>query len=198
MAISRAMVGDRNLHSIHIGDVFASRAPSVVRTILGSCISVCLRDPVTGAGGMNHFMLPSGLLDDQVSARYGIHAMELLINECMRQGADRRRMEAKVFGGGHVLRVRETDGNVPQSNIRFVLDFLETEDIPIVARDLGGYSAREIYFFTDNGKILLRRLGDTGDKSRRELTELEREEREKLRSMVRTEVKPAAENITLF
>ena len=144
--------------AIHIGGIVASRKPLVVSTVLGSCISVCLRDAKTQIGGMNHFMLPCGNGEENDEARYGIHAMELLINQCMKEGADRRRLEAKLFGGGHVLKMRETDGNVPKSNIAFALEFLQTESIPILAQDLGGYAAREVHFFTDSGKTLLRRL----------------------------------------
>lgn len=192
--------GGRPHHSIHIGGVCASAQPAVVRTILGSCIAVCLRDPLLCVGGMNHFMLPAGAAGEAVSARYGVHAMELLINECMHAGADRTRLEAKVFGGGHVLRMRETDGNVPQSNIRFALEFLRTERISIVAQDLGGYAAREVYFFTDTGKTLLRRLSATGSEGRDAREALEREERASLRRAVRSV--PRAEeddsNVTLF
>ena len=181
--------------SIHIGGVVASRTPVVVSTILGSCISVCLRDAKTRAGGMNHFMLPSGSADGGAEARFGIHAMELLINECMKAGADRRRLEAKLFGGGHVLKMRETDGNVPQSNIAFALQFLETENIPILSQDLGGYAAREVHFFTDTGKTLMRRMAITDVKDPA-LAQIEREER---REMTR---KPApaeaTDDITLF
>jgi len=171
-------LGGRPLYSIHIGGMSASHRPSVVRTVLGSCISVCLRDPVVQAGGMNHFMLPSCASGETVSARYGVHAMELLINACMHAGADRRRLEAKVFGGGHVLRIRETEGNVPQINIKFALEFLERESIPILSRDLGDYAAREVYFFTDSGRVCLKRLSPTGGLDAREIAELEREERE--------------------
>ena len=171
-------LGGRALHKIHIGGIKASREPAVVRTVLGSCIAVCLRDPKAMVGGMNHFMLPAGSDGEAVSARYGIHAMELLINDCMRAGAERSRLEAKVFGGGHVLRLRETDGNVPHSNIRFALHFLQTENLPIISRDLGGYSAREVYFFTDTGNILLKRLSATGTNG--EVAEVERELRRAL------------------
>jgi chemotaxis protein CheD len=158
----RLELGPRRLHNIHIGGVCAAARPLVVRTVLGSCVAVCLRDGRAGVGGMNHFMLPESSCGDAVSARYGVHAMELLINDCMRAGADRGRLEAKVFGGGHVLRVRETDGNVPQRNIQFALEFLAVEGIPIISRDLGGYAAREIYFFTDTGRTMLKRLSPTG------------------------------------
>lgn len=188
----------RPLYSIHIGGVFASKSPAVVRTVLGSCISVCLRDPYSQVGGMNHFMLPAGNGEEASSARYGVHAMELLINECMQRGADRRLMEAKVFGGGHVLKIRETDGNVPQSNIRFATDFLTLESIPVVSKDIGGYSAREIYFFTDSGKILLKRLASTSRDAQPELERIEREEREQFRKS-RIPVPPSDDsNITLF
>jgi chemotaxis protein CheD len=189
--------GSKGNFSIHIGGVYASRDPSIVRTVLGSCIAVCLRDPVMRVGGMNHFMLPAGRVEEEAHARYGIHAMELLINECMRLGADRRRLEAKVFGGGHVLKVRESDNNVPQSNIRFALKFLDTERIPIVSRDLGGYAAREVHFYTDSGRALLRRLSRTDLSGVEALTQLEQEERNKLRDFIRPE-RADDSNITLF
>jgi len=183
--------------SIHIGGVYASRAPAIIRTVLGSCIAVCLRDPLSQVGGMNHFMLPNGSMGEANSTRYGIHAMELLINECMRLGADRRRMEAKVFGGGHVLKMRETDDNVPQSNIRFALSFLETERIPIVSQDMGGYAAREIYFYTDTGRTRLRRLSRTDMHSSAELHRLEEAERAKIKESAKPQTIDDS-NITLF
>ena len=189
--------GGRPLHKIHIGGVWAGRTPGVVRTVLGSCIAVCLRDPRAQVGGMNHFLLPAGCSGDAVSARYGVHAMEILINECMAHGAAREALEAKVFGGGHVLRMRETDGNVPQSNIKFALRFLETENIPVVSRDLGGYAAREVYFFTDTGRTLLKRLSDTGADSG-EMAALERTERARLRPSPRPAPPLDDSNVTLF
>jgi len=189
--------GGRPLHKIHIGGVWAGKNPGVVRTVLGSCIAVCLRDPVARVGGMNHFMLPSGGSGEAVSARYGVHAMEILINDCMKHGANRKCLEAKVFGGGHVLRMRETDGNVPQSNISFALHFLETEGIPIISRDLGGYAAREVYFFTDTGRILMKRLSETGTNDD-DMATLEREERASFQPRKKAEVAPDDSNVTLF
>lgn len=194
----RQFEGYTRHYSIHIGGVYSSREPAVVRTILGSCIAVCLRDPATKVGGMNHFMLPAGGMGEGANARYGIHAMELLINECMKMGADRRRLEAKVFGGGHVLRVQTSASNVPQSNIRFALQFLATEGIPILARDLGGFAAREVYFFTDSGRTLLKRLGSTGTEDARELAAMQREEKTQLQSFA-VPASPADDsNVTLF
>jgi chemotaxis protein CheD len=113
----------------------------------------------------------------------------------MNHGADRRRLEAKVFGGGHVLRMRESDGNVPQINIRFALGFLQTETIPILSQDLGGYSAREVLFFTDSGRTLIRKLTPTDMAYNPKLIELEREERSNMRE---TPIATAKDDITLF
>lgn len=146
-----------------MGGLAASERPIIVRTILGSCISVCLRDPFTGVGGMNHFMLPSGSGDFGNPARYGVHAMELLINQCMKLGASRSHLEAKVFGGGNVLNVKRASFvNVAKQNIEFARSFLRTENIPVVAHNVGGLAAREVYFFTDSGRVFMRKFRDTG------------------------------------
>ncbi|MEO7718649.1 MAG: chemotaxis protein CheD [Capsulimonas sp.] len=189
--------GERRRRSIHIGGVCASGDATVVRTILGSCIAVGLYDPTANVGGLNHFMLPESSSGEAVSARYGVHAMELLINDCMRHGADRRRLQAKVFGGAHVLRIAESAEGVPQSNIRFALNFLETEEIPVVSRDLGGYAAREVYFFTDTGRALLRRLESTGSDQQALAAEMAREK--KIADRPAPQPSPSDDsNITLF
>lgn len=146
--------------SIHIGGIFAAREPTVIKTLLGSCIAACLRDPETGVGGMNHFMLPAapnGDRDDN-PARFGLHAMELLIGEIQKLGGQRARLQAKVFGGGHVLQIADSPNGVPQQNIRFIREFLRTEEIPLMAHDLGGRTARYVLFDTASGKVKLRRL----------------------------------------
>lgn len=182
--------------NIHIGGVYASREPAVVRTILGSCIAVCLRDPIARVGGMNHFLLPHGGTHEAESARYGVHAMELLINACMKAGADRRNIEAKVFGGGHVLRIASTGGmDVARSNIRFINEFLDVENIPVLKRDVGGTSPREVYFYTDTGRVLLRRLTP----SNIAVDELVKtEQSEALSQAAPKPVDDLADNITLF
>ena len=186
----------KSAHRIHIGGVYASRDPAVVYTLLGSCIAVGLRDPVMRVGGLNHFMLPASSDGEPSSSRYGVQAMELLINACMKQGADRARLEAKVFGGGHVLRIRESADNVPRSNIRFALEFLQIENIPVVSRDVGGYVGREIFFYTDTGKILLKRMQSThGDRA---LSVIESREREHLRALAKPAPPADDSNITLF
>lgn len=146
--------------TIQIGGIFASREPIVICTVLGSCIAACLRDPMTGIGGMNHFMLPGPPNGDGGGepARYGVHAMELLIGDIQKLGGERARLEAKVFGGGHVLQIRESDTGVPQLNIRFIQEFLRTEGIPLLAQDLGGYTARYVLFDTASGTVRVKRL----------------------------------------
>ena len=146
--------------TIHIGGLRVSPQPLVLDTVLGSCIAACLFDPVTGVGGMNHFMLPEGIdPGNPNSARYGVYAMEMLISEIMKQGGQRRRFQAKIFGGGHVLKIRESLDGVPQRNIEFVRRFLNTEQIPVVSEDQGGYQARRVLFHTHTGKVFLKRLG---------------------------------------
>lgn len=148
--------------TIHIGDVFASREPAVIRTVLGSCIAACLRDPVARVGGMNHFMLPAPPHEeaDGDLSRFGVHAMELLIGKIQKLGGERARLQAKVFGGGHVLQIAESANGVPQQNIRFIREFLTTEEIPLVAHDLGGRAARQIVFHTGSGSVLVKRFSD--------------------------------------
>jgi len=146
--------------TIYIGGVFASRDGATVRTLLGSCIAACLWDPESGVGGMNHFMLPRPSSHDAGDdlARFGVHAMELLIGKIQRLGGDRRSVQAKIFGGGHVLQIVGVGGSVPEQNIRFVRRFLSEEGIPVVSEDLGGACARQVIFRTDSGRVWLKRL----------------------------------------
>jgi chemotaxis protein CheD len=146
--------------TIHIGGVQASREPLLLDTVLGSCIAACIFDPVAAIGGMNHFMLPEGAdPDNPTSARYGVNAMELLISEIMKLGGNRKRFQAKVFGGGHVLKIRETLDGIPQQNIDFVHRFLNTESIPVMGEDIGGYQARRVLFNTQSAKVYMKKLG---------------------------------------
>ena len=147
--------------TINIGGLHASCKPLLLDTVLGSCIAACLYDPVSGIGGMNHFMLPEGAVpENPTSTRYGVNAMELLISHLMKLGGERRRFQAKVFGGGHVLKIRESLDGVPQRNIDFVRLFLETEQIPVIREDVGGYQPRRVLFHTHTGKVFLKYLGN--------------------------------------
>lgn len=152
--------------TIHIGGLRTSREPLVLDTVLGSCIAACMYDPVAGIGGMNHFMLPDGIdPDNPTSTRYGVNAMELLITDLVKQGGNRKRLRAKIFGGGHVLKVRENLNGVPQRNIQFVRRFLDTEQVPIVTEDVGGYQPRRVLFHTHTSRVFVKYLG-TNDAER--------------------------------
>ncbi|MGB0215134.1 chemoreceptor glutamine deamidase CheD [Alteromonas alba] len=143
------------------GEYYATKDPTIIVTVLGSCVSVCLRDPITKIGGMNHFLLPNDEFvttgEMNTSARYGTYAMELLINELLKMGADRNRLEAKVFGGGNVLQGL-TVHNIGERNSEFVLDYLKLENIPVLARDLLGPYPRKVYFFPDTGEVKVRKI----------------------------------------
>ena len=147
---------------LHIGGVHATDEPSILRTILGSCIAVCLNDRVARIGGMNHFMLPApgGGSDDRwEAARYGVHAMDLLIGAMLKVGADRRRIQARLFGGASVGGMNNGRGGVGQRNVEFIEEFTRVEDLVVVSRDLGGHLPRQIRFCTDTGKVQVKRLG---------------------------------------
>jgi chemotaxis protein CheD len=156
----------RNMVIIYPGEFYVSTS-DIIATVLGSCIAVCIKDRKTGIGGMNHFMLPGDVRSQDMflssSAKYGMFAMEQLLNEMIKSNGSKKDFEAKVFGGGHVLNFRKTDGNVPESNIEFVKAFLAMEQIPVVKQDVGGYAGRKILFFPDTAKVLLKRLESTVD-----------------------------------
>jgi len=126
-------------------------------TLLGSCVTACVRDPFSRIGGMNHFMLPDSESGDGATARYGAFAMEILINELLKRGAARNRLEAKVFGGGAVLAALSSS-DVGQRNARFVLNYLGAEKIPILAQDLGDTCPRRVHYFPRDGRAMVRRL----------------------------------------
>ena len=138
------------------GEFFVHDEDLLIMTTLGSCIACCLWDRERRIGGMNHFMLPDGggAAD---GGRYGSFAMELLINEMMKRGASRPAMEAKVFGGGAVISGMNSI-NVGERNTRFVLDYLKTERIPVVSKDVLDVYPRKVCFFPASGKAMVKRL----------------------------------------
>jgi chemotaxis protein CheD len=145
------------------GEYYFTSKDMVIVTVLGSCVSACIRDRVTGLGGMNHFMLPDGGGDGSpvsASARYGTYAMEVLINDLLKAGARRENLEAKVFGGGAVLK-GFTAMNVGERNAAFVQTFLRNEKIRIMAEDLNDIYPRKVYFFPRTGKVLVKKLMQT-------------------------------------
>lgn len=143
------------------GEYYYTRKPMVIVTVLGSCVAACIRDRLSGVGGMNHFMLPDGGGDPgnpaSSSMRYGAYAMEMLINQILKAGGRRENLEAKVFGGGNVLR-GFTQINVGERNAAFVRSFLHNENIRILAEDLNGIYPRKVYFFPATGRVLVKKL----------------------------------------
>lgn len=138
------------------GEYFVSDENLVIMTVLGSCIAACLWDTRAQVGGMNHFMLPDG--EDGIGAgRYGSYAMELLINEMLKNGARRETMQAKIFGGGQVMS-NFTTMNVGERNTQFVIDYLHTERIPLLSQDVLDIYPRKVCFFPVTGKAMVKRL----------------------------------------
>jgi chemotaxis protein CheD len=150
---------DKDAAKILPGEYFCTDKDMLIVTVLGSCVSACIRDTVLGIGGMNHFMLPDGEGDSVVSEsmRYGAYAMEVLINQLLKSGARRQNLEAKVFGGGNVLRAF-TATNVGEKNAAFVKTYLKAEGIRIAGEDLNDIYPRKVYFFPKTGKVLVKKL----------------------------------------
>jgi chemotaxis protein CheD len=138
------------------GEFFVHDEDILIMTTLGSCIAACLWDRERRIGGMNHFMLPEGI-GQADSGRYGSFAMELLINEMIKRGATRATMEAKVFGGGSVVSGMNTI-NVGERNTSFVIDYLRTERISIVSKDVLDICPRKVCFLPASGKAMVKRL----------------------------------------
>lgn len=146
------------------GEFYVTRNHEAVATTLGSCVSACIWDQDAGIGGMNHFMLPLtdkrsvdvtwGNVSSQAT-RYGNHAMEHLINEILKNGGERSKLQAKVFGGGKILKQMN---DVGRGNANFVLDYLHTENLPLVSQDLNGSHPRKVYFEPFSGKVMVKKL----------------------------------------
>lgn len=175
------------------GECYVSKTGEMIVTVLGSCISACIRDTRIGVGGMNHFMLPVQSGDNSASAitselAYGNWAMEYLVNEILKQGGRKTNLEVKLFGGGQVLS-NLSNIDIGGRNIDFVLDFLDKEGLSVAAQDLGCTCPRKVLYFPDTGAVKLKRL-----KSRANDT-IERREREYYETMTK---KPDQGDVELF
>ena len=144
------------------GEYYVTRGTEAVSTVLGSCVSACMRDTELGVGGMNHFMLPEDTSPDvdawghaESSTRYGAYAMESLINELLKLGARRERLELKFFGGGRIL---PTMTDIGARNIAFVRGFVALENLHVAAEDLGGTAPRHLIYVPATGKVLVKKL----------------------------------------
>ncbi len=144
---------------IFAGDWYVStESGQMISTILGSCVSACIRDPYIGIGGMNHFLLPG---DDNIdsshsdAARYGMFSMECLINGILKAGGHKDRLEIKVFGGGNVT---NNSIKIGSKNAKFIRDFLNKEGLKIFSEDLEGDYPRRVHYYPDTGKVMMRVL----------------------------------------
>ena len=177
------------------GEYYVTPHDEAITTVLGSCVSACIRDRVTGIGGMNHFMLPLNksmsnaevaLMSD--AARYGNFAMEKMINDILTHGGNRNNLEVKIFGGGRVLQNMQTL-DVGNGNINFVRDYIATENLKLVGEDVGDVFPRKVIFFPATGKVKVKKLRQMHNR-----TIIEREDS----YMSSLDKKPATGDIELF
>jgi len=141
------------------GQLFASSEPSTVTTILGSCVAVCVWDPVLKIGGVNHYLLPYWVGNGHSSGRFGNVAIKLLIDKLLAFGSKKRNLQAKLFGGACVLEaMRDREDHLGMKNIRVARKLLEEEGIPVISDDVGGSHGRKLIFHTDAGSALVRHL----------------------------------------
>ena len=158
MMSPEALATERRIH-VGQGEHHVTSDRSVMlTTILGSCVAMCLRDPDTGVGGMNHFLLPEGDgAGTDAGRRYGAYAMELLINDVLKAGARRDRLQAKLFGGGRMFASLK---DVGLANADFAERFLRDEGIPVVGGSLRGMGGRRLHYWPSTGRALQRAVTD--------------------------------------
>jgi chemotaxis protein CheD len=151
-----AAAAPRRTVYLHPGDSIATHVPTAVKTILGSCISVCLWDCERAVGGMNHFVMPRCAARTEVPGRFGSLAIPRLIDAMVEQGARATRLQAKVFGGASMVPGSQARPNhVGVQNIKVASEILERAGIPVIACDVGGGQGRKIVFYTDDGSVAL-------------------------------------------
>jgi len=159
--------GTKNNIRIYPGELYVSRSDVIITTILGSCVSACMYDPVNRIIGMNHFLLSNKRYAKHIpvceseAGRYGIHAMELLINNMLKHGARRKNLHAKAFGGGSILQQSKGKDNffcVGDVNSKFIREFLKLEKIKLQASDLGGNTGRVVHFHFDDYSVFSKKI----------------------------------------
>jgi len=173
------------------GEFYVTKHDEAISTVLGSCISACIWDERMGIGGMNHFMLPikgdsfgtfGWQQDNSYTCRYGLWAMEYLINEILKNGGHRANLKVKLFGGGNVITSMTSD--VGEKNIKFAKEYVENEGFEIVGSDVGGVYPRKVLFFPNTGRALVKKLQTTHNDT------IQRRETQYIDSLVQ----PAAES----
>ncbi len=176
------------------GEYYVTNQDEIITTVLGSCVSACIRDRMFGIGGMNHFMLPAseggqwgGAADvTSTATRYGNYAMEHMINDILKHGGHRRNLEIKIFGGGQIINAMTDIG---RRNIEFVIDYLATEKLELAGRDVAGPYPRKILYFPASGRVRVKKLKNMHNDT------IVRREQEYKREL---EVKPIEGGVELF
>lgn len=194
--INQTMAGQENGDAvpgvtIQVGGLYASRTPVRISTVLGSCVSACLYDPSTRIGGMNHFLLPGDPDGSDLSTRYGINSMEVLINEMMKLGADRFQLKAKVFGGADIFRANLMM-RVGERNIEFIRGFLGTEKIPVIKERVGGHAGLIVHFVAHTFEVFVKPISSLRFRHKEE------EEMTYYKKVARELAERESTNVTLF
>lgn len=148
---------DLYVTNIFSGEYYVTEGPKeMICTILGSCVAVCVHDPIAKVSGMNHFLLP-GNEEAPFSPKYGIFAMEYMINEVLKRGGLKKRLIVKIFGGAKIHN-QTYSLNIGERNIAFIREYLANEGLNIIASDIGGTHPRKIYFMGDTGKVMVNKI----------------------------------------
>jgi chemotaxis protein CheD len=185
-------IENKTVVKIYSGGYYTSETKNeLIVTVLGSCIACCVYDPVLKIGGMNHFLLPGDGSETQSSARFGVNAMELLINSMLKKGSTKDRLQVKIFGGANMM---GGAARVGDKNISFIKDFLKAENLNIISEDVGGSTSRRLHFYPDEGRALVRKINQ--DKEQQILLQREKDYMEKLKK--EQTVQPAEDDVTLF
>lgn len=150
-----------NTHFLYPAALFASKEPHRVSTILGSCVAVCLYDPILQVGGINHYMLPFWNGQGLASPKYGNIAIEKLVEKMLSLGSKKTNLRAKVFGGGEVIDTNISQFHIGERNIKLAMEMLEELRIPIVAKSVGGKLGRKIEYYTLTGEVKQRYIDRT-------------------------------------
>ncbi len=150
-----------NTHFLYPAALFASKEPHRVSTILGSCVAVCLYDPILQIGGINHYMLPFWNGQGLASPKYGNIAIEKLVEKMLSLGSKKTNIRAKVFGGGEVIDTNISQFHIGERNIKLAMEMLEELRIPIVAKSVGGKLGRKIEYYTLTGEVKQRYIDRT-------------------------------------
>lgn len=147
------------------GQYHVSSSPKeVLMTNLGSCIAACIRDPFAGVGGLNHFLLPDGNKDSvsSDSTRYGVFAMEELVNAILNRGGQKACLEVKIFGGGNVIK---SSNRIGSKNVEFIRKYLSNEGLMIASEDVGGNYPRRIHYYPVSGKVMMKKIASGAQKA---------------------------------